>query len=51
MGLFGGGSSQPSKSDELIEKQYQQKKKALYTQRLDIIKSQGGQTWTPNRDK
>jgi len=59
MGLFGGGSSsdQQSASDEIIRKQYYQnqkeiaqKRKALYQERLDIIKSQGGQTWTPNRN-
>ena len=57
MGLFGGTSNQPSKSDELIQKQYEEnqreiaeKKKALYTERLDIIKSQGGQSFTPKRE-
>lgn len=57
MGLF-GGDQQPSKSDELIERQYKenqkeiaQKKKALYDERLDIIKSQGGQSWTPKKDE
>lgn len=58
MGLFGGSStqSQTSASDEIIQKQYYQnqrelaqKRKALYQERLDIIKSQGGQTWTPKR--
>jgi hypothetical protein len=58
MGLFGGGGSQQqtSASDEIIQKQYYQnqrelaqKRKALYQERLDIIKSQGGQTWTPKR--
>lgn len=59
MGLFGGGNAgQPSKNDEIIQKQFNQnqqeiaqKKKALYNERLDIIKSQGGQTWTPKREK
>lgn len=61
MGLFGGhnksGSQQQSESDRLIEEQFNQnqaemerKRKSLYEERLDIIKSQGGQTWTPRRD-
>lgn len=62
MGFFGGGGNsgsqdnQPSASDQLIEKQFnqnqaeiEQKKKSLYQERLDIIKSQGGQQWTPKR--
>lgn len=60
MGFFGGGGNsgaqQPSAADTLIEKQFQQnqkeieeKKRSLYQERLDIIKSQGGQQWTPKR--
>jgi hypothetical protein len=62
MGFFKGGgnsgaqNSQPSESDMLIEKQFQEnqkeieeKKRSLYQERLDIIKSQGGQQWTPKR--
>lgn len=62
MGFFGGGGNSGaqdtgrSASDALIEKQFQQnqkeieeKKKSLYQERLDIIKSQGGQQWTPKR--
>lgn len=57
MGLFGGGNEEQSKNDELLEKQYNenqreiaQKKKALYDERLDIIKSQGGQSWSPKKE-
>jgi len=59
MGIFGGNSSrnqQQSASDEIIRKQFnqtqqelEQKRKALYSERLDIIKAQGGQTWHGNR--
>lgn len=60
MGLFGGGGNsgaqQPSETDLLIEQQFKQnqaemenKRKSLYQERLDIIKSQGGQVWTPRR--
>ncbi len=61
MGLFGGGNSGAqgqTPSDMLIEQQFQrnqaeteQKKKDIYAERLNIIKSQGGQTWTPDRSK
>lgn len=60
MGLFSDGNSgaqEPSETDKLIQKQYaenqaeiERKKKDLYQQRLDIIKGQGGQSWTPNRE-
>jgi hypothetical protein len=56
MGLFGGVSEQQKQNDELIQKQYQEnqaeiaeKKKSLYNERLDIIKSQGNQSWHPNK--
>jgi len=62
MGFFGGGGNsgaqdnRPSATDELIDRQFKQnqaeietKRKALYQERLDIIKSQGGQVWTPKR--
>lgn len=59
MGLFGSkdsGDPKRSATDELIDKQFQQnqaeieqKKKSLYQERLDIIKSQGGQVWKPKR--
>lgn len=59
MGFFGGhgnsGGQQDtarSASDALIDKQFkqnqaeiEQKKRSLYQQRLDIIKSQGAQEW------
>ena len=62
MGLFGGkkggsnGIQTRSPTDMLIEQQYKQnqaeiesKKRDIYQQRLDIIKSQGAQSWTPRR--
>ena len=62
MGFFGGGGNsgaqdnRQSATDELIDRQFKQnqaeiesKRKALYQERLDIIKSQGGQVWTPKR--
>lgn len=61
MGLFGKGNSggqesAPSQADELISQQFKQnqaeieaKKKSLYQERLNIIKSQGGQNWHPKR--
>lgn len=62
MGFFGGGGnsgaqdSERSESDALIDQQFKQnqadietKKRSLYQERLDIIKSQGGQQWTPKR--
>lgn len=62
MGFFGSGGNsgaqdnKPSATDELIDKQFKQnqaeieaKKKSLYQQRLDIIKSQGNQDWHPKR--
>jgi hypothetical protein len=57
MGFFGGDTQDTrSESDALIEKQFkqnqaeiEQKRKGLYQERLDIIKSQGGQIWKPKR--
>lgn len=62
MGFFGGGGNsgaqpaQPSATDQLIEQQFkqnqaesEQKRKALYEERIDIIKAQGGQQWKPKR--
>lgn len=60
MGLFGGGNSgaQTSATDAVIQQQFQQnqaeierKKKDIYAERLSIIKSQGAQSWTPDRSK
>lgn len=61
MGLFGGGNSGAqgqSAGDALIEQQFkqnqaeiEQKKKDIYAERLGIIKSQAGQSWTPDRSK
>lgn len=61
MGFFGGDGNSGaqdsrSASDALIEQQFkqnqaeiEQKRKGLYQERLDIIKSQGGQVWKPKR--
>lgn len=62
MGFFGGGGNsgaQPtarSATDDLIDKQFRQnqadienKKRMIYQERLDIIKSNSGQQWTPKR--
>ncbi len=62
MGFFGGGGNsgaqdtQRAQSDALVDQQFKQnqadietKKRNLYQERLDIIKSQGGQNWTPKR--
>lgn len=62
MGFFGGGGnsggqdSGQANSDALITQQFKQnqaeieaKKKSLYEERLNIIKSQGGQNWHPKR--
>lgn len=62
MGFFAGGGNSGAQdaernaSNALIDQQFRQnqaeietKKKDLYQQRLDIIKSQGTQSWTPKR--
>lgn len=62
MGFFGGGgnsggqSAQSAINDFNIDQQFKKnqadietKKRSLYQERLDIIKSQGGQQWTPKR--
>ncbi len=62
MGFFGGGGnsggqdSEQSTSNELISNQFRKnqaeieaKKKSLYEERLNIIKSQSGQNWHPKR--
>ncbi len=59
MGFFGSGGNsggQGSESDALISQQFRQnqaeieaKKKNLYQERLDIIKSQSGQNWHSKR--
>jgi hypothetical protein len=53
MGFFGGDDDQ-SESERLMQEQIQQnkeelelKRKNLYEERLEIIKGQGGQSWTP----
>jgi hypothetical protein len=61
MGMFGDSNSGEqdaarAETDALINQQFkqnqaeiQQKKSELFNQRLDIIKSQGGQVWKPKR--
>jgi hypothetical protein len=53
MGLF--GSDDNSEADDLAKQQFEQnqaelerKKQDLYKTRLDIIKGQGGQQWSPD---
>lgn len=53
MGLFGG--DEKSDSEKMMEEQYnfnrqelELKKQNLYKTRLEIIKGQGQQTWTPD---
>jgi hypothetical protein len=55
MGFFGGDSQ--SEADKLVSEQFKQnqmeleeKRKKLYQERLDIIKSQGQQQWHPRKD-
>jgi|HubBroStandDraft_6_1064221.scaffolds.fasta_scaffold22339_5 hypothetical protein len=56
MGFFGGGGNdQYDRVAELQEEQIRNnkaeleaKKQSLYQTRLDIIKGQGAQSWTPN---
>lgn len=60
MGFFGSGGNSGAQdtgraqSDALIDQQFKQnqaeseeKRKTLYQERLDIIKSQGNQSWHP----
>ena len=61
MGFFGssGNSAQDSQTNannELIDREFSQnqadletKKRSLYQERLDVIKSQGGQIWKAKR--
>jgi hypothetical protein len=58
MGFFGGGNKNDDHYDRVVELQEEQirtnkaeleaKKQNLYQTRLDIIKGQGAQIWTPN---
>lgn len=61
MGFFGGDndndSDGQSQADQIANEQYQAnqmeleaKKQSLYQTRLDIIKSQGSEQWTPDRN-
>lgn len=52
MGFF--DSDEPSPADNAVqqqiamnEKELEEKRQSLYSQRLDIIKAQGGQNWNP----
>jgi hypothetical protein len=58
MGFFGGGGNSGAQdtASQQITQQFKQnqadieaKKKALYEERINIIKSQGGQNWHPKR--
>jgi hypothetical protein len=56
MGIFGGDDSGNSAGNSAIDEQIarndrelEQKRQSLYTQRIDIIKAQGGQNWTPEK--
>ena len=59
MGFFGGDNDPgPSQADQIATEQLNQnkaeleaKKQNLYQTRLDIIKGQGAQQWTPNRNQ
>lgn len=55
MGFFGSfsNSGEKGKPEEDIysknQAEIEKKRKDLYQQRLDIIKGQGGQLWTPKK--
>lgn len=56
MGFFGSDNDEPSRAEELAQQQIElnqaeleQKRQHLYQTRLDIIKGQGAQTFTPDR--
>lgn len=58
MGFLGGDNDEPSRGEQLAEEQLQMnkaeleaKKQSLYQTRLDIIKGQGGETWSADRNK
>lgn len=55
MGLFGGDDNPNQQANDLASQQIQQnqaeienKRQSLYRERLDIVKGQGLQTWTPS---
>jgi transcription elongation GreA/GreB family factor len=57
MGFFGGANSNPDedRANELLQEQIQQnqqeleqKRQDLIQQRISIVKSEGGENWTPN---
>lgn len=58
MGMFGGGgnSGAQNESNALVDQQFrehqadiEQKRRSLYQERLDIVKSQGTQNWAPDK--
>lgn len=58
MGFFGGGGDPNEKTNDLLEQQIKEnqaeleaKRRHLFEERLDIIKGQGAQTWSPDRNK
>lgn len=57
MGFF-GGDNEPTPAEQLANDQLEMqkaelesKKQSLYNTRLDIIKGQGRETWTPDTQK
>lgn len=53
---FLGGDNEPSRGDELADQQIranqaelENKRQSLYKTRLDIIKGQGKENWTPTK--
>jgi hypothetical protein len=55
---FLGGDNEPSRGEELADQQLRQnqaelesKKQNLYQTRLDIIKGQGKEVWTPDMNR
>jgi hypothetical protein len=51
-GTFGNSGAQGKQEEDTYTKnqaEIEKKRKDLYQQRLDIIKGQAGQVWTPKR--
>lgn len=55
MGFFGGDNEPDNRANDLIEQQMrendiqiEQKRRDLFATRLDVIKAQGAQKWTPS---
>lgn len=56
MGFFGGDDNPNQETNDLMNQQIRQnqaelesKRQNLYSEKLDIIKGTGGETWQPNR--